>query len=181
MRNLTDVALKARALMNHHGLSGWAFGFNSRKRAAGVCKFGPKTIELSTAFAQNASDDDILDTILHEIAHAIAGNKAGHGPEWKMVCRRIGANPSRVYEDTDNVMPKGAWIGRCSNGHEIDQHRAPLRVKSCSRCSRVFKPEAILVWHKNGRRMPIGEMPVRYARELVTMRLRYNGRLPVGA
>lgn len=37
----------------------------------------------------------VRDTILHEIAHALAGHAAGHGPVWKGVCRRIGARPVR--------------------------------------------------------------------------------------
>ena len=46
-------------------------------------------------------EEKIRDTILHEIAHAIAGHAAGHGPKWKAACRQIGAIPERLYKDED--------------------------------------------------------------------------------
>ena len=45
------------------------------------------------------SKEQIRDTVLHEIAHAIAGREAGHGPLWKVTARRIGATPrAKAYE-----------------------------------------------------------------------------------
>jgi predicted SprT family Zn-dependent metalloprotease len=48
----------------------------------------------------------LLDTILHEIAHAIHFEETGdsdHSEGWKRVCVRIGANPKRL--NTNAVMP----------------------------------------------------------------------------
>ena len=40
-----------------------------------------------------------VDNLLHEIAHAIVGREAGHGPLWKVTARRIGATPrAKAYE-----------------------------------------------------------------------------------
>ena len=48
-----------------------------------------------------ASDESIQDTVLHEIAHALAAPEAGHGPLWKTVARRIGAAPMAKAHETD--------------------------------------------------------------------------------
>jgi hypothetical protein len=42
-----------------------------------------------------------IDTLRHEVAHAIAGHAAGHGPAWRAACRMVGANPERTYTATD--------------------------------------------------------------------------------
>ena len=50
----------------------------------------------------------MTDTILHEIAHAIAGANAGHGPVWKAVAKRIGAAPRARAEEKDEECEHGA-------------------------------------------------------------------------
>ena len=45
------------------------------------------------------SKEQIRDTVLHEIAHVIAGREAGHRPLWKVTAQRIGATPrAKAYE-----------------------------------------------------------------------------------
>src|SRR3979411_379819 len=71
---------EALALMGRWGLSNWQFGFNRRKRAFGLCRFphgvSPGRIELSVYAIECNSEDELRDTILHEIAHALAGEEA---------------------------------------------------------------------------------------------------------
>ncbi len=50
-------------------------------------------IRISRARALDGRNEQVRDTVLHEIAHAIAGPEAGHGPLWKATARRIGATP----------------------------------------------------------------------------------------
>ena len=71
----------ANDLMAEHGLTagGWSFAFNRRKRSLGICNYTGKRIELSSAFVARNDEAAVRDTILHEIAHALAGQKAGHG------------------------------------------------------------------------------------------------------
>lgn len=42
----------------------------------------------------------IKDTVLHEIAHAIAGGQHHHDNYWKACCQKIGAKPSRFKSVT---------------------------------------------------------------------------------
>ena len=96
---LNGVAGMARRLMDEHGLTGWTLAFVEAKRRLGDCHFRHRVIRISRSHALGGSKEQIRDTVLHEIAHAIAGREAGHGPLWKVTARRIGATPrAKAYE-----------------------------------------------------------------------------------
>ena len=96
---LNGVAGMARRLMDEHGLTGWTLAFVEAKRRLGDCHFRHCVIRISRTHALGGSKEQIRDTVLHEIAHAIAGREAGHGPLWKITARRIGATPrAKSYE-----------------------------------------------------------------------------------
>ncbi len=119
----------ARRLLDEHGLSAWEFGFNSNVRRAGVCFYPYRTepgrIELSIHFIERNPDDEILDTILHELAHALVGPGHGHDKVWRAKCKQIGARPEACY--ADNVdMPLGRWRATCPRCvAEYNRHRRP--------------------------------------------------------
>lgn len=117
----------ALELMNKHGLTDWHFCWDRAKQRAGCCKHLRKMITLSVHYV-NLNENrpyDILDTILHEIAHALAGYGAGHGPKWQAVCRRIGARPVRCY-DSSIAMPDGRYVATCGScGKTYYRHRRP--------------------------------------------------------
>ena len=93
------VAGMARRLMDEHGLTGWTLAFVEAKRRLGDCHFQHRVIRISRTHALGGSKEQIRDTVLHEIAHAIAGREASHGPLWKVTARRIGATPrAKAYE-----------------------------------------------------------------------------------
>ena len=96
---LTRIAAMARELMDEHGLDAWTFAFLEAERRLGDCHFQERVIRIGRAHALDASEAEIRDTILHEIAHALAGPEARHGPVWKATAKRIGATPrANVYE-----------------------------------------------------------------------------------
>jgi SprT protein len=101
----------AKSLMAEHKLRRWVFVFNRGKRTLGLCDYTRKRIELSMYFVANNDEPAVRDTVLHEIAHALAGERAGHGPAWRAVCKRIGAVPKRL--DHEAVMPRGHWVAVC--------------------------------------------------------------------
>ena len=63
------------------------------------------------------SDDEVLDTILHEIAHALVGPQHGHDAVWRAKAREIGCTGERCVSSDSPRVP-GDWVGRCSAGHE---------------------------------------------------------------
>ena len=101
-RRLLEVAEEARTLMDRHGLEDWTFRFSAAETRLGECRESEQVIQLSVRHAVTAEPRDVTDTILHEVAHALAGANARHGPAWKAVAARLGARPrARAEESAD--------------------------------------------------------------------------------
>src|SRR5262245_25959867 len=118
---------RARFLMDLYGLKDWTFGFDRRKKRLGVCHFPtwgrPGRIQLSAHFVLLNPPEVVEDTIRHEIAHALAGPEAGHGPVWKLWCLTLGAKPQACNEG-EALMPKGPWRATCpSCGKEFNRFK----------------------------------------------------------
>lgn len=138
-------------LLAEHGLTQWRLEFDRAKRRAGICRYDRRTIGLSGPLTRIHSETEVRDTLLHEIAHALAGPRAGHGPRWQAIARRIGCSGERCVSPESPRVP-GAWVGTCPAGHTSELHRRPERVRSCSTCTPGrFSPEHILEWTHHGR------------------------------
>jgi predicted SprT family Zn-dependent metalloprotease len=141
---LTRARDTATRLMAEHGLRDWVFGFNKNVRRAGVCKFPtatrPGRIELSGHFVLRNPWAEVLDTILHELAHALVGPKHGHDAVWRAKCVELGARPERCFGG-EVEMPTGRWRAACPRcAKTFDRHRRPKRLTGwfCKGCG----PEA---------------------------------------
>lgn len=90
-----DALKIAKQLFKKHKLDkrGWTFGFDRAIERQGLCLFLDKRITISGPLVDRNDEAWVRELLLHEIAHALAGQYAGHGPRWKAVCRRIGAIP----------------------------------------------------------------------------------------
>jgi predicted SprT family Zn-dependent metalloprotease len=130
----------ARSLMQEHlgqGATSWTFRFDGGKRRFGCCSFTNSEIRLSRHLTVLNGHDEVQNTILHEIAHAIAGPGVGHGPAWKRIARQIGARPERCFDSTTTEMPKGNYALVCLNcGMRSDRFRKTSTNKACAICCR---------------------------------------------
>ena len=100
---LREVAAQARELMDRNGFEDWSLRFSNARKRLGECRGKEKLIVLSRVHAMEGAPADVTDTILHEIAHALAGPGVGHGPAWKAIARRLGATPaSRAHESDES-------------------------------------------------------------------------------
>lgn len=177
--NKTKAAMLARTLMNQHGLHAVPFGFGRGKTRIGVTRFRGGQVDsigLSSYWTEAMDETEVTDTILHEIAHALAGHKAGHGPAWRAQARAVGARPQRCAApsaEAKEVMGKIAppsWVGTCAKGHVKTMHRAPGRVRSCGKCSRSFSVKYLVdTWTKDGRPVSLVQMPAKYRAERARM------------
>jgi predicted SprT family Zn-dependent metalloprotease len=130
----SQVRTLAIELMSRHGLNDWTFAFNRRKSTLGLCRFGMKAIELSIYLVDRNELDEIRDTILHEIAHALVGPGHGHDAVWRRKAAEIGARPKRCGQA---LMPEGRWQARCGGcGQAFSRHRRPKRLRGwfCRSC-----------------------------------------------
>lgn len=142
-----EIGLK---LMDKHGLLslGWKFKMDKANRRFGVCKHRSKTISISTNLTLLNSEEQVTDTILHEIAHALVGPKHGHDYVWKAKAEEIGCKPERCYSN-DVVRPKGNYTADCpSCGHIHTRIKKPhgTRKHSCGVCQKGFNPNKLLEW-----------------------------------
>lgn len=120
---LTDIEREARALIAEH-VPGVPFQWDNAKRRAGACHFrrslGQTTIQkitLSRPIFDHSDEAKLAarDVILHEIAHAIAGHAAGHGPAWRAHARRLGCTSTRCHS---LPVPESGILRWCSDGCE---------------------------------------------------------------
>lgn len=148
MAELARVRVWADALIRLHlDPDEWSFGFDHAKRRAGLCNFTARRITVSRHLALRFDDDEIHQILLHEVAHALAGPGAGHGPQWKRIAADIGYAGGRTH-DGEIAHELAPWIGHCPGGHEHVRFRRPTRQSSCARCARGFSPAHLITWTK---------------------------------
>jgi predicted SprT family Zn-dependent metalloprotease len=145
MAQLERVRHWAEALIRLHLDESWTFGFDNARTRAGLCRYDRKRISVSRLLAARYEDDEIHQVLLHEVAHAIAGAGAGHGPAWKAIARDLGYEGKRLHSGAiaDELAP---WIGHCPHGHVHYRYKRPTRVVSCAKCSRRFDARYRIEW-----------------------------------
>ena len=141
--NLQEAQQLALDLMKQHGVidDGWRFRWSNGKRQLGCAQIRRvrnrrtgkteevKTIKLSRYLVALNNEDEVRDTILHEIAHAIAGLRNGHNAKWKAVCRRIGAKPQRLAGEEVNVVKHRYEIVCECCGHVVGKRHRRISVE----------------------------------------------------
>jgi hypothetical protein len=158
---LNDLETWACALIHAHlepvGLS-WRFRWTRGIKQLGVCRFerlGPFSsayrveIGLSRQHAQEGDFQQVRDTLLHEIAHALAGPGQGHNRVWQAHCLRIGAQPKACAPLS---VVKSAFIYYLV-------YPAERRIAACSnrRCQWVKRPQDFQL---RGCRESLGQLEV---------------------
>jgi predicted SprT family Zn-dependent metalloprotease len=141
----------ARDLMNQHGLTDWHFSWDGARARFGCCNYTQKRITLSVHLVDLNTEERCRLTVLHEIAHALAGHKAGHGYEWRRICRAIGGNAQRCFTAANTEAPKGSLKATCARcGHEHTRFRMPRGRTWCARCGirPAHHPELVLRWYR---------------------------------
>lgn len=141
LRDIEDFASDA---LSRFGLAekGWVFSWDRASRRAGACFYHTKRISLSRVlFSIEANLSEAHDTVLHEIAHALAGRGAGHGLKWRLMAEKVGARPERCHSLQS---PEAVVMGVCGCGPKFERMRMPgkrqrLMCRSC---------ETIITWHR---------------------------------
>jgi len=114
-------------LLADHGVDGFGVALSGRlTRALGLCDFRKREIRISRQLARINDRSVMEDVIRHEVAHAIAGPGAGHGPRWKDACRVTGATPKACVSASEivTVQRDHRWKGTCSAcGETVGQRR----------------------------------------------------------
>lgn len=116
---LVDAQGMALKVMEKYGLTtkGWTFYFDRAKKRLGATHFHKRQISLSKYMVTSANRNDVYQTILHEVAHAMLPAKVGHGKEWKDLAKALGytgartaTNPYATRQKKDEAAKRGMKI-----------------------------------------------------------------------
>ena len=128
----------AQEEMAWHGLlPGWRAVYDSARCRAGQCDFTKKTVSFSRHLIKCGQPEQMREIILHEIAHALAGPRCGHGPAWRDIARRIGCTGQRCHNMElvparwTFCCPRGCWSRQCFRRSQISN-----RTK-CRQCGQL--------------------------------------------
>jgi SprT protein len=139
------VEQRATTLLHRHNLSSWSFRFDNAKTRFGQCDHSRRCISLSRHLSFSGSEDEVEQVLLHEIAHALAGAREGHGPRWLGIARSLGYRGGRTHT-ADIATEHAKWRGVCPVGHEVIRFRKPSKKMSCAKCSKRFSDDYLIVW-----------------------------------
>ena len=145
MSDLIRVRRWADSLITLHLDASWSFGFDNAKRRAGQCDYTRKRITVSRYLAARFDDDDVHQILLHEVAHALAGPKAGHGARWMSTARELGYVGGRTHTG-ETAVELAPWVGTCPAGHIAYRHRRPTRAASCVKCAPRYDARYLFAW-----------------------------------
>jgi len=165
LRRAEELALE---LMTKHGLrhssfavpgGAWKFRFDGARKRYGCCDYGARTISLSRHLTAINPEEQVRDTILHEIAHALVPSRHGHDRVWRRMAISIGCSGIRCAVGAEKLQT-GGYVGKCPGNHP---HRKFRRVRvqyACRHCTeaagkRGFHPEFLIVWRKSPGRLTI--------------------------
>lgn len=141
-----ELENRAKELIIEHLGPAWSFRWNARKTTFGSCSYTRRTIELSSYWL-GLSFDEQEQTLLHEVAHAIAGARAGHGPRWRAVARQLGVrNPKASAQPSKRR--HGRYIATCpACGATFSKHRVTEHMREQAYSCRCHRPGSRhLVW-----------------------------------
>lgn len=135
-QHVADFGKLVRDEMDRFGLfdKGWDYGYDRAKKRLGQCCFGPKLITFSLPYINCNAIEQMHNTILHEIAHALVGPGEGHGIIWKNKARSIGAKPQRCNDDPLIIKPMGDYMFKCACNVYYFHRKTRSNSRKCLRC-----------------------------------------------
>jgi predicted SprT family Zn-dependent metalloprotease len=135
----------AKELLCQHHLDekGWRFAFDRAKKRAGSCRYGQRLITVARDYTKAVDEEEFRNTVLHEIAHALAGPEHGHDEVWKRTALSIGCDAQRCHVITFTEPP---YLLTCENDcFQVKRHRVKssfLQKRICAICHGSLKIRA---------------------------------------
>jgi len=129
-------------LIKKHELSGWSVKIDRRpKGRLGQCRLYKREIGLTGWHVEGSEDNEVIDTILHELAHALAWvryGSRGHCAKWRAMCIELGAVPKARSKrlETNKMRPSYKWSATCTACNtEHKCHRITKKYKDLYSCT----------------------------------------------
>ncbi len=123
-----------REVLGRHNLTSWHVQLDNAVSRTGLASSSRRTISLSRHFIRLNEPERWMQTILHEVAHAIVGTSHGHDRIWRAKLLEIGGDGRRTSSTkTTNVVP-AKWIATCSCGNVFKRMRLTYSMRWTSGC-----------------------------------------------
>ena len=111
----------AEQLIQENNLVGYKFQFDSARSRFGYCNCHYKVISLSEPLVLLNVEDQVKQTVLHEIAHALTLGH-NHDEVWKATAIRLGDTGNRCYDSKEVKRPEPKHIYACCKcGYEFER------------------------------------------------------------
>lgn len=134
---LSEARQLATDLMYEHGIPDWRFEFDKATRRFGCTHYGLKLITLSKALTLLNDEEQVKNTILHEIAHALAPRRSGHDRVWKDIAVSIGCTGDRLYDGSVVKTPPKPFKGTCPKCERVIERRRRDAI-ACGKCCKAY-------------------------------------------
>jgi predicted SprT family Zn-dependent metalloprotease len=120
----------ALELMDKHGLRGWTFDFDRAVSTFGQCHYHIRKITLSRPIVVLNPQREMIDTMLHEIAHALAGHRAqSHGRKWRSIAKSLGCRAESCFDPSKIKMPPAPYEVKCCEcGYTMKRYKKAKRT-----------------------------------------------------
>lgn len=137
---MAQAQAMARELMAQHGFGDLSLRITRASLVFGSCVFDTtgraESIRLSSVLVGLNDEAKVRGVILHEIAHAIAGRHAGHGPQWQAVASRLGTEPRACGEWNSPAAPYELACEHCGKAYPRHRRQRATRSYYCGPCYR---------------------------------------------
>lgn len=144
-----EIEQIANELISKYLSSSWEFQWKRMTNSYGKCFYSTKKIALGydLNILGNREKKMIVNTILHEIAHALVGSGHGHDSVWRNMAIKLGCDGKTLHSDVHLEKKYLAICPSCKCNHQ--RNSMPRRQTSCGQCSSVFNPDLLLVYKIN--------------------------------
>jgi hypothetical protein len=122
----------ARLTLDAHKLTDWTFAFSTGRKRLGYCSYRRRRITVSKLHVLMDSMASAMDTLNHEVAHALVGPGHGHGSEWAAKAVELGAEP-KACSRTAVPLRWRAVCGACSRVY-VRNRKLRNRIYFCRFC-----------------------------------------------
>lgn len=129
----------AKNLMNQHGVN-VPVDINSGKNVLAYVnfkknivtnKYDPTLISISRYHIQLNDENEVKETILHEIAHVLRGweQKHAHDWRWRIIAKQIGCSGNRTADEKITNFVQGRFQAKCPTcGKVYHRHRITKKL-----------------------------------------------------